>query len=67
MVGRVEAVGGVSLRCLRRLDTDYIDVLWVHARDILSPLPELMRALDDQIRAGKVLHVGVSDWSAWGP
>jgi aryl-alcohol dehydrogenase-like predicted oxidoreductase len=50
---------------LRRLDTDYIDVLWVHARDTLTPLPELMRALDDQVRAGKVLHVGVSDWSAW--
>ena len=50
---------------LRRLQTDYIDVLWVHARDTLTPLPELMRALDDQVRAGKVLHVGVSDWSAW--
>ncbi|KAA0939326.1 aldo/keto reductase [Streptomyces apricus] len=50
---------------LRRLDTDYIDVLWVHARDTLTPLPEVMRALDDQVRAGKVLHVGVSDWSAW--
>ncbi|WP_305784661.1 aldo/keto reductase [Symbioplanes lichenis] len=50
---------------LRRLGTDYIDVLWVHARDTLTPLPELMRALDDQVRAGKVLHVGVSDWPAW--
>ncbi|GAA4544545.1 aldo/keto reductase [Amycolatopsis samaneae] len=50
---------------LRRLDTDYVDVLWVHARDTLTPLPELMRALDDQVRAGKVLHVGVSDWPAW--
>ncbi|MEV6592523.1 aldo/keto reductase [Streptomyces acidicola] len=50
---------------LRRLDTDYIDVLWVHARDTLTPLPELMRALDDQVRAGKVLHIGVSDWPAW--
>lgn len=50
---------------LRRLDTDHVDVLWVHARDTLTPLPELMRALDDQVRAGKVLHVGVSDWPAW--
>lgn len=50
---------------LRRLDTDHIDVLWVHARDTLTPLPELMRALDDQVRAGKILHVGVSDWPAW--
>ncbi|MDQ7810310.1 aldo/keto reductase [Amycolatopsis sp. A133] len=58
LVGSLEA-------SLRRLHTDYIDVLWVHARDTLTPLPELMRALDDQVRAGKVLHVGVSDWSAW--
>lgn len=50
---------------LRRLQTDYVDILWVHTRDTLTPLPELMRALDDQVRAGKVLHVGVSDWSAW--
>jgi aryl-alcohol dehydrogenase-like predicted oxidoreductase len=50
---------------LRRLRTDHVDLLWVHARDTLTPLPELMRALDDQVRAGKVLHVGVSDWPAW--
>lgn len=50
---------------LRRLETDHVDVLWVHARDTLTPLPEVMRALDDQVRAGKVLHVGVSDWPAW--
>lgn len=50
---------------LRRLRTDHVDVLWVHARDAHTPLPELMRALDDQVRAGKVLHVGVSDWPAW--
>lgn len=50
---------------LRRLDTECVDVLWVHARDTLTPLPEVMRALDDQVRAGKVLHVGVSDWPAW--
>ncbi|REE96262.1 aryl-alcohol dehydrogenase-like predicted oxidoreductase [Thermomonospora umbrina] len=50
---------------LRRLRTDYLDVLWVHARDTLTPVPEVMRALDDQVRAGKVLYVGVSDWPAW--
>ncbi|MFC4031631.1 aldo/keto reductase [Streptomyces polygonati] len=50
---------------LRRLGTDYLDVLWVHARDTLTPVPEVMRALDDQVRAGKVLYVGVSDWPAW--
>lgn len=50
---------------LRRLRTDYIDVLWVHAREMWTPVPEIMRALDDQVRAGKVLYVGVSDWPAW--
>jgi aryl-alcohol dehydrogenase-like predicted oxidoreductase len=56
----------VSLeRSLERLQTDYIDLLWVHAYDTLTPMPEVMRALDDQVRAGKVLHVGVSNWPAW--
>jgi len=50
---------------LRRLRTDYVDMLWVHARDTLTPVPEVMRALDDQVRAGKVLYAGVSDWPAW--
>ncbi|MEU4744041.1 aldo/keto reductase [Actinosynnema sp. NPDC023658] len=50
---------------LRRLETDRIDVLWVHAHDTLMPVPELMRALDDQVRLGKVLHVGASNWPAW--
>jgi aryl-alcohol dehydrogenase-like predicted oxidoreductase len=52
-------------RSLRRLRTDYLDLLWVHARDTLTPVEEVMRALDDQVRAGKVLYVGVSDWPAW--
>lgn len=50
---------------LRRLGTDYIDVYWVHSRDILTPVDEVMRALDDQVRAGKILYVGASDWPAW--
>jgi aryl-alcohol dehydrogenase-like predicted oxidoreductase len=50
---------------LRRLRTDRVDLLWVHVRDTLTPVLELMRALDDQVRAGKVLYVGVSDWPAW--
>ena len=50
---------------LRRLRTDRIDLLWVHLRDTLTPVAEVMRALDDQVRAGKVLYVGVSDWPAW--
>ncbi|WP_433271237.1 aldo/keto reductase [Actinosynnema sp. CS-041913] len=50
---------------LRRLRTDYVDVLWVHARDTFTPVHEVMRALDDQVRAGKVRYVGASDWFAW--
>ena len=50
---------------LRRLRTDYVDILWVHARDVWTPVPEVLRALDDQVRAGKVRAVGVSDWPAW--
>ena len=50
---------------LARLQTDYIDLLWVHVWDPLTPTDELMRALDDQVRAGKVLYVGMSDAPAW--
>jgi aryl-alcohol dehydrogenase-like predicted oxidoreductase len=50
---------------LRRLDTDYIDLLWVHAYDFLTPIEEMMRALDDLVRQGKVLYVGISDAPAW--
>lgn len=50
---------------LKRLRTDYIDLLWVHAWDRHTPYEETMRALDDVIRQGKVLYVGVSDTPAW--
>ncbi len=50
---------------LRRLRTDRIDLLWVHVRDELTPIEETMRALDEQVRLGKVLYVGVSNWRAW--
>ena len=50
---------------LRRLQTDYIDLLWVHAWDAYTPYEETMRALDDLVRAGKVLYIGVSDTPAW--
>jgi aryl-alcohol dehydrogenase-like predicted oxidoreductase len=51
---------------LERLGTDYIDLLWVHAWDGgLTPIDEVMRALDDVVRAGKVLYVGISDTPAW--
>ncbi|MBL1075446.1 aldo/keto reductase [Nocardia sp. 2] len=50
---------------LRRLRTDYIDVYWVHIWDRLTPIEETMRALDDVVRSGKVLHIGISDAPAW--
>lgn len=50
---------------LKRLKTDYIDLYWIHAWDFLTPIEEVMRALDDMVRAGKILYVGISDTPAW--
>ncbi|GGL37264.1 aldo/keto reductase [Planomonospora parontospora] len=50
---------------LRRLRTDYIDLYWVHIWDRHTPVEETMRALDDAVRAGKILYVGMSDAPAW--
>lgn len=50
---------------LKRLNTDYIDLYWLHAWDFMTPVDEIMRALDDMIRAGKILYIGVSDAPAW--
>ncbi|MBB3128416.1 aryl-alcohol dehydrogenase-like predicted oxidoreductase [Paenibacillus rhizosphaerae] len=50
---------------LKRLKTDYIDMYWLHAWDFMTPVEEIMRALDDQVRAGKILYIGISDTPAW--
>ncbi len=50
---------------LERLKTDYIDLLWVHAWDRMTPVEEMMHALDDTVRSGKVLYLGISDAPAW--
>jgi aryl-alcohol dehydrogenase-like predicted oxidoreductase len=50
---------------LRRLRTDYVDLLWLHMRDATTPIEEAVRALDDQVRLGKVLYVGISDSPSW--
>ncbi|MGD8416243.1 MAG: aldo/keto reductase [Pseudomonadales bacterium] len=50
---------------LKRLNTDYIDLYWVHAWDPRTPTEELMRAFDDLVSQGKVLYIGVSDTPAW--
>jgi len=50
---------------LKRLQTDYIDLYWLHIWDKITPLDEVMRAFDDLVRQGKILHAGVSDMAAW--
>ena len=50
---------------LKRLQTDYIDLYWMHIWDEVTPVEEVMRGLDDLVRAGKVLYVGISDAPAW--
>ena len=52
-------------RSLRRLRTDYVDLLWLHMWDGMTPVEEVVRALDDLVTAGKVLYVGISDTPAW--
>ncbi len=50
---------------LSRLRTDYIDLLYLHAWDGTTPVEEILRAMDDLVRAGKVLYAGISDAPAW--
>lgn len=50
---------------LKRLKTDFIDFLWVHTWDYLSYIEEVMRALDDLVKMGKVYHIGISNTPAW--
>jgi aryl-alcohol dehydrogenase-like predicted oxidoreductase len=50
---------------LKRLGTDRIDLYWVHMPDGVTPIDEIVRGLDDLVRAGKVLYVGLSDFPAW--
>ena len=50
---------------LKRLNTHYIDLLWVHIWDPMTPIEEVMRSLDDLIRSGKILYIGISDVPAW--
>jgi aryl-alcohol dehydrogenase-like predicted oxidoreductase len=50
---------------LRRLQTDRVEVLFYHRFDARTPIDEAMRAMEDLVRAGKVLYPAVSNWSAW--
>ncbi len=60
-----KAVIAACEESLRRLQTDYIDLYWMHFWDKLTPIDETMRALDDLVRAGKVRYLGFSDTPAW--
>lgn len=50
---------------LRRLNTEYLDILWLHAWDFTTPADEILRAMDDLISAGTVQYIGISDTPAW--
>ncbi len=52
-------------KSLQRLNTEYIDLLYLHMWDFMTPAAEVLRAMDDLVRAGKVLYVGFSDSPAW--
>ncbi|WP_435260499.1 aldo/keto reductase [Streptomyces sp. 1222.5] len=62
--GRKSIMAAVE-HSLRRLQTDYIDLYWMHMWDKHSPIEETMRALDDLVSAGKVRYIGLSDTPAW--
>ncbi|GAI79174.1 unnamed protein product, partial [marine sediment metagenome] len=50
---------------LRRLETDYIDLYYVHSPDYDTPIEETLRALDDLVHQGKVRYIGCSNFHAW--
>ncbi len=50
---------------LRRLKTDRLDIYFLHHFDPKTPVDETLRALDDLVRQGKIVHPGVSNWAAW--
>jgi aryl-alcohol dehydrogenase-like predicted oxidoreductase len=58
MIASVEA-------SLKRLDTDRIDLYWVHHPDGVTPVEEIVRGFEDLARAGKILYAGLSNFSAW--
>lgn len=60
-----KAIFGQCEQSLRRLQTSYIDLYWMHAWDSSTPIEETMRALDDLVSSGKVRYIGFSDTPAW--
>jgi aryl-alcohol dehydrogenase-like predicted oxidoreductase len=60
-----KSIVGACENSLRRLQTDYIDLYWLHNWDAHTPIDETMAALEDLVRAGKVRYLGVSDTPSW--
>lgn len=61
---RYHIINGVEAS-LKRLQSDHIDLLQLHRYDATTPLDEMLRALDDLVRAGKVRYIGASNYMAW--
>lgn len=62
--GRKNLIASVE-RSLTRLKTDYLDLMWVHFPDGVTPIDEIVRGMDDLVRSGKVHHVALSNYPAW--
>jgi len=60
-----KAIIAQAEQSLRRLQTDYIDLYWLHNWDVHTPIDETMSALEDLVRSGKVRYLGISDTPAW--
>ena len=50
---------------LKRLKTDFLDILWIHAWDFTTPVADVMRSLDDLVKHGKIHHIGISNCPSW--
>ena len=60
-----KAIMNACEHSLRRLQTDYIDLYWMHCWDHFTPVEETMRALEDLVQTGKIRYAGFSDAPAW--
>src|ERR1700761_599068 len=61
---RINIVRSVE-KSLKRLKTDYIDLYWAHHSDGQTPTEEIVRGLDDLVKAGKIVYAGFSNFPAW--
>jgi aryl-alcohol dehydrogenase-like predicted oxidoreductase len=61
---RGHMIAGVDA-CLKRLDTDYADIMYLHAPDYETPIEETMEAATRLVKAGKVRYIGVSNYASW--